>query len=648
MDTVKALNKQSKIDTAELLYNSSLASIVVNFFAATGVVLAFDDAHTADMKQYWWLVFVTILAFRSIDTIIWYKNHQKPNYNHESAIYRFTISILSNCALWAFYCISLYEQVSLLELTLLIVIIASLSSGAATILAAHKTAAVAYSFIILVPFSITMAITDEASIKTIGLLGLCYFLVMLFSILKLSIFTEQAILWKNENALLVNSMEEEVSIRALKIYELSNIDPLTEIYNRNAFLLKLEQEFTHHKNDNFNFALLFIDLDGFKKINDSLGHEIGDSILKSTASRLNNRLPDNSLLCRWGGDEFLMAIPFTEQKDVIKFAENIIKTLSAPYIDNDSRLHLSATIGISLYPTHTTVTSQLIQWADMAMYHQKKINPSSVGIFDDTLRQKVFHEMHLKDALNEAINKQQLFIVFQPIVNAKSHRLIAFEALIRWRLDDKVIPPTEFIPIAEQYGQINKIGEWVLKQSCLVATAWPEHIAVSVNVSVMQLQEDDFIETVESAIIESGLAPKRLHIEITESVFAQDKHSIISRVKSLQERGIAVSIDDFGTEYSSLSIIQDLSANVVKIDKVFIDNLETNGFAIVKAILHIASALNYQVIAEGIEHKSQADILLELGVDSLQGYYFSKPLVLADANKFITADNKLRKLALNT
>jgi diguanylate cyclase (GGDEF)-like protein len=530
---------------------------------------------------------------------------------------------------------------------MLIVIIASLSSGAATILASHKVAAVGYSFTILVPFSLTMAFTDETSIRIMGLLGLCYFLVMLFSTMKLSNFTKQAILWKNENALLVNSMEEEVAIRARKIYELSNIDPLTEIYNRNAFLLKLEQELSNNSDDEFNFALLFIDLDGFKKINDSLGHEIGDSILKSTASRLHARTPDDSLLCRWGGDEFLMVIPFTEQKAVIKFADNIIKTLSAPHLGNDNRLHLSATIGIALYPYHTTNISQLIQWADMAMYNQKKINPSSVGLFDDALRKKVFHEMYLKDALTEAINKHQLFMVFQPIVNAKSHHLIAFEALMRWRLDDKIIPPTEFIPIAEQYGQINKIGEWILRQSCLVATAWPEHIAVSVNVSVMQLQEDDFIETVESAIIESGLAPRRLHIEITESVFAQDKNSIIDRVKSLQERGVAVSIDDFGTEYSSLSIIQDLSANVVKIDKAFIDNLETTGFAIVKAILHIASALNYQVIAEGVENKSQADILLELGVDSLQGYYFSKPLILADANKFITTDNKRRKAAIN-
>lgn len=278
----------------------------------------------------------------------------------------------------------------------------------------------------------------------------------------------------------------------------------------------------------------------------------------------------------------------------------------------------------------------------MAMYSQKKSMPATAGFFDQRLYQKVQQERRLKESLFKAIDNNQLYLVFQPIVTSSAHDLVAFEALLRWNLEGQIISPVEFIPIAEQYGQINKIGIWVLQQACLIASTWPKSISVSVNVSVIQLQDAGFIHSVETALKEAGLEPERLHIEITESVFAQNIDSIIDRVKSLQQRGIAVYIDDFGTEYSSLCIIQDLSADVVKIDKAFIDKLETNGFAIVKAILNIARALNYRVIAEGVEHKSQADILKSLGVDCLQGYYFSKPIKQPKLGEYIAS--KLNRL----
>ncbi|MEH6443537.1 MAG: EAL domain-containing protein [Oceanospirillaceae bacterium] len=637
MDTQSALDKQSKQDVAELLYSNSFGSIIINFLAATGVIFTFDNTLTTQVKLIWWLFFVVILIARLIDTLMWRKQARTSGYNNELAIYRSVISILSSSILWAIYCVFIVNQVELLELTFIIVIVFSMAGGAVTVLAAHEKTAITYSFIILVPFSISLFASDEKSMSIIGMLGLAYFILISFNARKSAGFTKQAILWKNKNAILVNSMEEEVAIRTREIYELSNIDPLTELYNRNAFLTDLGQRIKHDTEKNRSFALMFIDLDGFKKVNDSLGHEVGDSILKMTARRLLDICPENGFLCRWGGDEFLLVVDHSEKGSTEIFAQNIIKTISECYQVDNTNINLSATIGIAVFPDHSIEETSLIQWADMAMYSQKKHAPATVGFFDEALHHKVQHERRLKESLSKAINNNQLYLVFQPIVKSSTHGLVAFEALLRWQLEDEVISPVEFIPIAEQYGQINSIGLWVLQQACIIASSWPESIAVSVNVSVIQLQNAEFISLVKSVLIETGLAPQRLHIEITESVFAENIDSIIDRVKSLQQIGIAVYIDDFGTQYSSLSIIQDLSADVVKIDKAFIDRLETNGFTIVKAILNIARALNYQVIAEGVEHKSQADILQNLGVDCLQGYYFSKPMEQAKVDEYIAA-----------
>jgi diguanylate cyclase (GGDEF)-like protein len=635
MNTVKELNKQSKLDVAQLLYSNSLVSLFINFTAATLLVVLFIEPHTIQFKVIWWLGFSSVLAYRFKEVFRWKKSVKQPDYSSDEAIKRFTVSIFFTGLLWAVYSLTLLNQIGLLELTCMIIIISAFAGGGVAILAAYELAALTYSFLVLVPFSIALYFTDVHSLGVIGFLGVALFFVLAFSARRTASFTKQAILWKNENAVLVDSMEKEVSIRTKRIYELSNIDPLTGLYNRNSFLLNLEQRVQKPLLCEQKIALLFIDLDGFKKINDSLGHEVGDSILKMTADRLKGQCPNNGLLCRWGGDEFLLCVDFSNIESTKSFANLIIKELSAPYMIDNDLLNLSATIGIALYPEHASNETLLIQWADMAMYSQKKSFPSTVGFFNAQLREKVEQERKLKESLAHAIENDELHLVFQPIVDANSHQLIAFESLLRWELDDKIVSPVEFIPIAEQYGKIKEIGNWVLRQSCIIAQRWPEHINVSVNVSVMQLQDDDFIATVEGILKDTCLVSERLHIEITESVFAQDKNSIIDRVKSLQNLGVAVYIDDFGTEYSSLSIIQDLSANVVKIDKAFVDKIETNGIAIVKAILNIARALDYKVVAEGVETKLQADILKNLGVDSLQGYYFSKPLALSNVDAYI-------------
>ncbi|MGY0627125.1 MAG: putative bifunctional diguanylate cyclase/phosphodiesterase, partial [Paraglaciecola chathamensis] len=438
-----------------------------------------------------------------------------------------------------------------------------------------------------------------------------------------------------ENASLVEHMEAQVEKRTRKIYELSNLDPLTGLYNRTAFLNHVKLTLEHCVTQHQPMALLFIDLDGFKKINDTIGHDAGDQILTQTAQRLKEHCLDQQLLCRWGGDEFLIALPNTQQASAVAQAKNLIEHISQAYLFENTQLSLGATIGISLYPQHADNELQLIQLADMAMYYQKKRAISTSGVFSKELGDKLVREQYLKDGLARAIENKELSLSFQPIMASDNSEICAFEALLRWQKEQEHISPAEFIPIAEQHGLIRKIGTWVLNKACFVAASWPKPIAVSVNVSVSQLQSEDFITIVEEALLTSGLPANLLHLEITESVFSFDKDIMIARIKILQSRGIKVSIDDFGTEYSSLSVMQDLAVNTVKIDRSFVSRLDSSGLAIVQAVVNIAHAFDYLVVAEGVETKEQAIILQNLGVHFSQGFYFSKPIPEKNVLQFI-------------
>jgi len=486
----------------------------------------------------------------------------------------------------------------------------------------------------LIPFSVGLVVSNQPYQHILGVLGLAFGLVMVFTARKSALFTHQAILLKNENSILVNQMELQVAQRTQKIYELSNLDPLTGLYNRTAFLSQLSTKIKDCEELQQLLVVIFIDLNGFKKINDTLGHDVGDQVLCQTASRLKNMQKDADILCRWGGDEFLYASAVQTSAQAISLAEALIASVSLAYEFDSNRLTLGATAGLAMYPEHEKSEKGLIQLADTAMYFQKNLDPGKAGMFSQSLGQKLYREQKLHNGLADAIEKNQLRLVYQPIVYANSHQVHLYEALLRWEFEGQAVAPLEFIKIAEQYGQIRLIGSWVLQQASLEAARWQQENddspAVSVNVSVIQLQDDEFIDIVAGALNTSGLHANKLHIEITESVFASDKNRLIRQIKILQSTGIKVSIDDFGTEYSSLSVMQDLAVNTVKIDRSFVEKLETSGFAIIKAVVQIANTLGYSVVAEGVETKEQANLLFNLGVDSLQGYYFAKPIEQRD------------------
>ncbi|WP_163132055.1 bifunctional diguanylate cyclase/phosphodiesterase [Agarivorans sp. Alg241-V36] len=591
----------------------------------------------------------SLLLIRLLDWRVWKHREQATAFNGKNATRRFILGANITAVMWSIYILKVISNPLSgdIDLSTHIIIISAMAGGSATVLAGHKYTAMAYAFILLAPPSVGLMFSGIYERQMLGILGVLFGIVMVVIAKKNAEFTAQAVLLKNQNAVLVHHMEEKVEQRTHTIYELSNLDPLTGLFNRTAFLQHLKLRLLEAKQHQRSLAVLFIDLDGFKKINDAIGHDTGDQVLNNTAQRLKHLCQNHQLLCRWGGDEFLLAIEDCDESLAKDRSNEIIQALSAAYTFANNRLSVGATVGIALYPQHSENEHSLIRLADTAMYAQKKRAPSTVGVFSDQLEKQIHRELLLKDGLSQAIDKHQLSLVYQPIIDANDCQVVSFEALLRWRLNDEMIPPDEFISIAEQYGLIRRIGQWVLEQACQTASTWAQRhtIAICVNVSVAQLEDDDFVEIVSTALQNSQLAPELLHIEMTESVFTSDIGLLAEQIKALQDIGVKVSIDDFGTGYSSLSIMQDLAVNVVKIDRSFVQRIDTNGYAIITAVMHMARALNYSVVAEGIETQKQMQILRSLGVDYLQGYYFAKPLAIEQVEQLISSEQAPKLIA---
>ncbi len=629
-------------DVAGLLYKNSFGGIFISFIASSALVVSFANGENADKKTLWLVAMSLCLLVRLGDASFWRATLNGTDYDGEKAIKRFVSGCIVTALMWAIYIIAFSQDMAMAEYTSTVVIIAAMAGGASTVLAAHRATAIAYALILLLPTSACAMFSEQEHQHVLGYLGIAFALIMVAAAYKSSEFTQQAIHLKNDNADLLAqmaiekqavkdanaSLEQKVKLRTQEIYELSYIDPLTGLSNRKAFSYQLatllEESEQHHQ----TLALLFIDLDGFKAINDSRGHKTGDLVLQETAKRIESLAQNHRNICRWGGDEFLLAAANVDQENALALARNIIDSLSCPIDTQYDTLSLGATIGIALYPHHGNNEDQLIRLADSAMYLQKKSANSEARVFSQHMMDTLERQQYLRDGLAQAVAKRQLYLTYQPILDTNTHEVVSFEALLRWQFEDELIPPDEFIAIAERFGSIKEIGCWVLEQACQDACLWSKenNISVSVNVSVVQLLGGKFYEQVKHAISMSGLAPERLSVEVTESTFAEDQHPLRTFVNEVRSLGVKVSIDDFGTGYSSLSLLQTLPVNIVKIDQAFVSKMDRGGKAVIHAALHIAQSLHYQVVAEGVETAQQAQQLQDMGVQYLQGYYFAKPM----------------------
>ncbi len=430
-----------------------------------------------------------------------------------------------------------------------------------------------------------------------------------------------------------------------EIRSMSIQDDLTGLFNRKAFIHRLEHVIAYCKRYQKKCAVLFIDLDAFKVINDALGHLCGDEVLLKVVDRIQAVIRETDILARVGGDEFMVLLTHVgHPNDVAKVASKINRALLPPIELNNQKYYITASIGIALYPNDSSDALKLVQYADFAMSLVKKRGKNHYQYYKSDLNVEAEKMMRLANELRFAIQSDQLDLYFHPQISASTGGLMGFESLVRWQHPELgLISPAVFIPIAEEMGFIGNIGQWVLHKTCECYMAWKElgltNFSLSVNFSVYELQRDDFLDDIAQCMDKYDIDPHRIQFEITESIFAHDAKGIITKLLHLKQMGFQIAMDDFGTGYSCLSYLKDLPIDIIKIDRSFVQALSLQDNerhkSIIATIVDLAKRLHMTTLAEGVETQEQANYLAALGCEYLQGYLFAKPMPFEEATTFI-------------
>lgn len=431
-------------------------------------------------------------------------------------------------------------------------------------------------------------------------------------------------------------------------------DLLTGLPNRQLFNELINQALAQAQRNRHNrlLAVLFLDLDRFKIVNDTLGHNIGDKLLQAVAHRLKQCCQRNrDTVARRGGDEFIIMLPELDStQEAVRVAMKIINAFAAPFIITDHELFIGASIGISIFPEDGTDGEMLVKHADIAMYRAKEGGRGRYHLYNQTMDTHVSQRLSMESSMRLALQKGEFSLTYQPEINTKSGQIFSIEALLRWQHPSLgLILPNEFIPLAEENGLIIQLGEWVLQSACAQNKAWQNsgypHVRVAVNISARQFQIHNLSNMIENILIETNLDPCWLELEITESVMLQNMDTTILTLSRLSDLGVHISIDDFGTGYSSLSDIKKLPIKTLKIDQSFVNNLNVNSddAAIATAAINIAQNLGLNVIAEGVEVVEQVNFLTSLNCLDMQGFYFSRPLSAVELSPLLTKTNWHKK-----
>ena len=421
-------------------------------------------------------------------------------------------------------------------------------------------------------------------------------------------------------------------------------DPLTGLPTRSVLLERLDRELARDATDGARIAILFIDLDNFKLVNDSLGHGSGDEVLSEMASRIVACIGRDDTASRFGGDEMVILHPQATDHSGVALGERILAALAEPILVSGKEVVVTASVGVALCTPGMKSAEQLLREADTALYAAKDRGRARLEQFNDDLHKRAQKRVQIESDLRAALRHAELFVEYQPQVRLKDGHVVGVEALVRWRHPERgVIPPGDFIPVAEECGLIVKIGRFVLQESCRQLAEWTKltprlRLAMTVNVSPREIAEPGFIEGLRKVLATSGVDPTALCLEITESVMTSATEDVVRLLEQIKQLGVFIAIDDFGTQHSSLSRLRDMPAEVLKIDRGFIDGLsrEPGDTAIVSSILSLAYAMGKHTIAEGVETREQAAILLRMGCEVAQGYFFSRPVAADEIAPMLT------------
>lgn len=442
--------------------------------------------------------------------------------------------------------------------------------------------------------------------------------------------------------------QQQLSEAVYQLDKLANQDTLTGLPNRYHFNTRIQQVLSESLRNNLNFSVLLLDLDEFKSINDNLGHDVGDRLLQVLSERFKANLRSSDMLARLGGDEFVILLDKIKTTTFsAKIAEKMLSLLAKPIDIDNHQINISCSIGIATYPVAGDNINELMKSADIALYRSKELGKNTFQFFTDELNKKASRKIKIETIIKSAVSHNKIQFYYQPRVDIRSHQILGVEMLARLHDDDLgAISPVEFIKIAEEFGFIKNLGDYLLKnaftQYKLLSEKAPKKIKYSINLSPFQFLNHDFIAYLNNLIQEMHLDVTNLEFELTESIFRGDDKVLESLLSTVNNMGIHFAIDDFGTGYSSLSRLKTFPIHTLKIDKSFVNDILTDqsDLAIVEAIIALGKALNLEIIAEGVEKKEQAELLLDKGCSMAQGFYYSKPLPF-DETVALLKSNKL-------
>jgi diguanylate cyclase (GGDEF)-like protein len=536
----------------------------------------------------------------------------KPQSVSRHSIHRLVRNAFISGAMWAVVPISFFEQASPGGQMLMTGLCAGLLAGGAFAFATIPVAAIGFMGPIFLGSAICIARSGDFVYLLIAVLVVVYACVLLRGVFAYSFeFTRR----------MIAHLETEKAVRQ---------DSLTKLPNRFAFNEGLEGALVKLAGSGEKFAVLLFDLDGFKKVNDQLGHPAGDDFLTQLAVRLRRCTRDSDIIARIGGDEFgLIGANITKLDEAFKLAEEIVSIFDHPFLIEGREIAGAASVGISLAPRDGNTSDDLLKHSDVALYRAKKAGPGTIRFFEPSDDASARERRALQLDLEAAIERDELFLVYQPFLDLRENRITGFEALLRWRHPVRgLISPIEFVALAEQSGLIHSIGDWVVRRACKTLSEWPGNIRVAVNVSAVQFQNANLLQTFVSALAEARVTPGRLEIEITESILLSKYDSAPSVLNSLLELGVTVALDDFGTGYSSLTYLRRLPFRRIKIDQSFVRDMlvQPDCAAIVKSVIGLAQDLQISVVAEGVESIEQLAYLRQTNCDEVQGYLIGRPM----------------------
>lgn len=437
--------------------------------------------------------------------------------------------------------------------------------------------------------------------------------------------------------MVISRVQRAVAQVEKDLLAMAHIDSVTKLWNRNTFNEHLAASIELVKHNHHKIGLLLLDLDNFKAVNDHLGHHCGDALLAMVAQRLFNLLGEQDIVCRMGGDEFALVLQRPDIQALPLIADSITKLFAEPFVIENQELSITCSLGISIYPDDAPDQNTLVRYADTAMYQAKLGGKNTFLFFTREMSRALQRRAALEKGLRNAIAANELVLNFQPQYDLHTLKLVGAEALLRWYSEELgTISPIEFIPIAEESGLITPIGEWVLQAACNQMAEWHQLglqlPVMSINFSAKQLRAPNLAQHILTVVAQAQIDPRLIEIELTESIMMENLHSLIEDFSTLQAKGIKLAIDDFGTGYSSMAYLKRLPLDRIKIDRAFVRDLphNANDREIVAAMIAMAHNLGLFVTAEGVEQKNQADFLREVGCDTVQGFYFGKPMPAND------------------